>query len=76
MSVRRLLLRLNNSYESVLKTLLLAKQGRLSLLKAEMRIDGGEVLVDMMLDGPAEKLNWFIQKALSSPYVIECRSLD
>ncbi|MCS7145582.1 MAG: hypothetical protein RMJ28_03665 [Nitrososphaerota archaeon] len=73
---RRLQIRLSNSYEAVLKLLLFAKQGRLSLSEAHLKADGGGILVEMVIEGPPEKINWFLQKACGSPFIYECRSLE
>jgi hypothetical protein len=76
MSRRKLLVRLNNSYEAVLKLLLFAKQGRLVLSEFHLKSDDGELSAELVVEGPPEKIDWFAKKASGSPLVIECKSLE
>ncbi|GBC70636.1 hypothetical protein HRbin02_00404 [Candidatus Calditenuaceae archaeon HR02] len=76
MSRRRLLVRLSNSYEAVLKLLLFAKQGRISLRELHLKSDDDEISAEMVVEAPPEKVDWFVKKASGSPIVIECRSLE
>ncbi|MEM2646800.1 MAG: hypothetical protein QXQ10_04875 [Nitrososphaerota archaeon] len=73
---RRLLVRLSNSYEAVIKLLLFAKQGRLSLREAHLKTENEEISAEIVVEGPSDKINWFMQKANGSPYIRECRSID
>ncbi len=76
MSRRRLLVRLSNSYEAVLKLLLFAKQGRLVLREFHLKSDYDGVSAELVVEAPPEKIDWFLKKASGSPLVEECRSLE
>lgn len=76
MSRRRLRIRLSEPYEGLLKLLLMVKQGRLSLVEAHLRLNGEGLFAELFVDGPDEKIDWFIRKACGSPFVNECRELE
>ncbi|MEM0481525.1 MAG: hypothetical protein QXM16_01365 [Nitrososphaerota archaeon] len=59
-----------------MKLLLFAKQGRLLLREFYLKSGDGEISVELVVDAPPEKVNWFVKKAGGSPLVIECRSLE
>ncbi len=68
MERRRLRLRLGRQYEALLKILLLAKQGRISLREAHLRDRDSFFEADLLVEAPQEKTHWFMEKAKGSPY--------
>ncbi|MEM1922742.1 MAG: hypothetical protein QXX80_02925 [Nitrososphaerota archaeon] len=73
---KRLVVQLSESYESVMKLLLLAKQGRLTLKEASLKANEGVIIADLVFEGPPEKIQWFMLKTSGSPYVLECKKIE
>lgn len=56
--------------------MLFAKQGRLLLRELHLKSGNGEISVEMVVEAPPEKVDWFVKKANGSPAVMECRGVD
>jgi len=73
MQMKRLRLKLSRQYEAIIKLLLMAKQGRISLREAHISAADSLIEATLLVEAPPAKIYWFIEKARSSPYI---RSLE
>jgi len=65
----QLQLLLSSQPEALAKLFLLIRQGRLSLLEANVKQEeSGVFRAELLIDGRVEKINWLVNKLMFYPY--------
>jgi hypothetical protein len=76
MQMKRLRLKLSRQYEAIIKLLLMAKQGRISLREAHINSADPLIEATLLVEGPPAKILWFMEKARTSPYIKSLEELE